>query len=131
LYYITKSERNTQIIEDFWTSPDVSTESTLMPSLLKLLQDIGHAGCTLFSTLNLTQDHWRQQLKRGVQSGSVHPEGRPPNTISMGVLGATTSFQQQMETITEDLPQVTISFDNLLVHSETHHDHLKHLETVL
>jgi hypothetical protein len=49
----------------------------------------------------------------------------------MGLLGCSASFQQLMEGVLWDIPNILVYIDNLLVHTDTHENHLAVLYQVL
>jgi len=49
----------------------------------------------------------------------------------MGLLGCPASFQRLMEGVLRNISNVIVYIDDLLVHTQTHDDHLKILEQVL
>ncbi len=52
-------------------------------------------------------------------------------TSPMGLLGCPASFQRLMEGVLQNISNVIVYIDDLLVHTNTHEDHLKALEQVL
>jgi hypothetical protein len=52
-------------------------------------------------------------------------------TSPMGLLGCPDSFQRLMEGVLCNISNVIVYIDDLLVHTQTHKDHLKVLEQVL
>jgi hypothetical protein len=52
-------------------------------------------------------------------------------TSPMGLLGCPASFQQLMEGILRDIPNVLAFIDDLLVHTDTHEKNLQVLDQVL
>ncbi len=52
-------------------------------------------------------------------------------TSPMGLLGCPASFQRLMEGVLRNLQNVIVYIDDLLIHSDTHEQHLQILEQVL
>ncbi len=52
-------------------------------------------------------------------------------TSPMGLLGCPASFQRLMEGVLRNISNVIVYIDDLLVHTQTHEDHLKILDQVL
>jgi hypothetical protein len=49
-------------------------------------------------------------------------------TSPMGLLGCPASFQQLMEGVLRDIPNVLVYIDDLLLHTDTHEKHLQVLD---
>jgi hypothetical protein len=49
----------------------------------------------------------------------------------MGLLGCPASFQRLMKGVLRNISNVIVNIDDLLVHTQTHEDHLKVLDQVL
>jgi len=49
----------------------------------------------------------------------------------MGLLGAPSSFQRLMETVVHGINNVIVYIDDLLLHSQSHEDHLRLLDELL
>jgi len=104
-----------------------------MKEITECIGDIGQANSKIFLTLDLTSGFW--QMKLDEQSQPLTAFTIPGKgqfhwiTSLMGLLGCPASFQCLMEGVLRNLQNVIVYIDDLLVHSDTHEQHL--LEQVL
>jgi hypothetical protein len=106
-----------------------------MKEITECIGDIGHANSAIFSTLDLTSGFWKMQLAEKSQpltAITILSQGQYHwITSPMGLLGCPASFQRHMEGVLRNISNVIINIDDLLIHTQTHEDHLKVLEQVL
>ena len=89
-------------------------------------------GSTVFSTLDLRSGYWQLPVHANDQPKTAFCPGPGFGLFQFcrmpfGLSGAPSSFQRLMNTICSDLPFVTTYLDDLLVHSKTTDEHVKHL----
>ena len=89
-------------------------------------------GSTVFSTLDLRSGYWQLPVHANDQPKTAFCPGPGFGLFQFcrmpfGLSGAPSSFQRLMNTICSDLPFVTTYLDDLLVHSKTTNEHVKHL----
>jgi hypothetical protein len=121
-------------VEDFWElNQNSQIDKYSMKEITECIGDIGRANSKIFLTLDLTSGFW--QMKLDEQSQPLTAFTIPGKgqfhwiTSLMGLLGCPASFQCLMEGVLRNLQNVIVYIDDLLVHSDTHEQHL--LEQVL
>jgi hypothetical protein len=106
-----------------------------MKNIHECIGDIGRAESTIFSTLDLTSGFWQMPL---------HSESVPKTAFTlpglgqyewlmspMGLLGCQASFQRLMEKLIDRIGNIIVYIDDLLIHSQTHEQHLINLDIVM
>jgi Reverse transcriptase (RNA-dependent DNA polymerase) len=100
-----------------------------MKEITECISNIGRANSNIFTTLDLTSGFWQMQIDEDSQKltaftipgkGQFHWITSP-----MGLLGCPASFQQLMEGVLRDIPNVMVYIDDLLLHTDTHEKHLQ------
>ena len=103
-----------------------------MKEIHECIGDIGRAGSTIFSTLDMTAGFWQMPLHKDSQQATaftIPGLGQFQwNTSPMGLLGCPASFQRLMEFVTRGIKNILVYIDDLLIHSKTHPEHLQILE---
>jgi hypothetical protein len=106
-----------------------------MKEITECIGDIGRANSTIFSTLYLTSGFWQMQLEDKLQhlTAFTIPGRGQFNWITspMGLLSCPASFQRLMEGVLRNISNVIVYIDDLLVHTQTHEEHIQVLEKVL
>ena len=100
------------------------------------VDEVGRAGSTIFSAIDLTSGFWQQELEeesRQYTAFTVPGKGtRYQWTVTpMGLQGSPSSFARLIDYIMRGLRFVICYIDDVLIHSPGHEMHLQHLEKVL
>jgi len=125
-----------RIVQDFRELNNHShIDKYSMKEITECIGDIGRANSTIFSTLDLTSGFWQMQLDEKSQpltAFTIPGQGQYQwITSPMGLLGCPASFQRLMEGVLQNISNVIVYINDLLVHTQTHEEHLKRLEQVL
>ena len=135
LFIVAKKDGGVRIVQDFRALNAKSViDKYSMKDINECIGEIGRAGSTLFSTLDLTSGFWQMVL---------HPKSRPYTaftvpglgqfqwvTSPMGLLGCPASFQRLVEAVVRGIRNIIVYIDDLLVHSQNHHEHLEQLDAL-
>jgi hypothetical protein len=99
------------------------------------LEKIGASASTVFSCLDLTSGFWQLRLakdSRPYTAFTIPGIGQFQWCMSpMGLHGTPASFSRLMDLIMADAQNVISFIDDVLVHSRTHNDHIRHLENAI
>jgi Reverse transcriptase (RNA-dependent DNA polymerase) len=98
-----------------------------MKDVQECISEIGPAGLTIFTTLDLTSGFWQMVLD---------PKSRPYTTftvpgmgqfewkvVSMGLASSPSAFQWLVELVVQGIANVVVYIDDLIIHSQTHEEH--------
>ena len=95
------------------------------------IEEIGRAGSKIFSCLDLTSGFWQLKLDpalRPYSAFTVPGMGKYPwKVMPFGLMGGPASFSRLMDLIMEGADNTITYIDDIMVHSSSHADHLKHL----
>jgi len=93
------------------------------------------AGSTIFSTLDLHNGYWKLPVNPADREKTALCPGPGMGLyefcrMPFGLTGAPSSFQPLMDKTLQGLPYVTISLDDILVHSDCVETHAEHMRVV-
>jgi hypothetical protein len=99
------------------------------------LETVGRARSKVYSTLDCSSAFWQLQLQpsdRPFSAFTIPRKGQYHwRTCPQGLMGAPASFSRLMDVLLADAENVLTYIDDVLVHSQTHKQHLKHLAAAI
>ena len=133
IFVVKKKDGGLRIVQDFRAiNQQTLVDKYSMRDVQECIDEIGRAGSTIFSTIDLTSGFWQMMLNpecRKYTAFTLPGLGQFEwNASPMGLLGAPGSFQRLMEIVIHNLKNVLAYIDDLLVHTKDHKQHLEILE---
>eukprot|EP00731_Ephydatia_muelleri_P002618 Em0001g2618a len=132
--YVKKKTGEIRLCVDYRALNKQTTKDAYPLPLPDKVQD-RLCGCTIFSTLDLRSGYWQVPIAPsdvektafcpGPGLGLFHFKRMP-----FGLTGAPRSFQRLMDKVLRGLNFVTTYLDDVLVHSKSKDEHIKHLNVV-
>lgn len=99
------------------------------------IEQIGRAGSSVFSALDLTNGYWQLKLRasdRPFTAFTIPGKGQFQwITTPQGLMGAPASFARLMDQLMADAENVITYLDDVLIHSKNHTSHLQHLRVAV
>jgi hypothetical protein len=99
------------------------------------LEMVGRAGSKVYSALDGSSAFWQLQLRisdRLFTAFTIPGKGQYQwRTCPQGLMGAPVNFSRLMDVLLADAENVLTYIDDVLVHSQTHEQHLKHLAAAI
>jgi hypothetical protein len=95
----------------------------------KCLETLGRAGSKVYSALNCSSEFWQLELFTAFTipgKGQYHWR-----TCPQGLMGAPACFLRLMDVLLADAKNVLTYINDVLVHSRSHEEHLKHLSAAM
>jgi hypothetical protein len=135
IFVVAKKDGGLRIVQDFRAlNTQTFVDKYSMHDVNECVAEIGRAGSTIFSTLDLTSGFWQMQLKPEVKrttAFTIPGMGQYCWTVApMGLLGSPASFQRLVEHVLEGIPHVIVYIDDLIIHTTTHQQHRDTLRLV-
>jgi hypothetical protein len=133
VFIVTKKDGGLRIVQDFRAlNQKTLVDKYSMRDVQECIDEIGRAGSTIFSAIDLTAGFWQMLLEpecRKFTAFTLPGVGQFEwNASPMGLLGAPGSFQRLMEIVIHNLKNVIAYIDGLLVHTKDHNQHLEILD---
>ena len=133
MFLVNKKDGGFRVVQDFRAlNSNSHIDKYTMKDVSECIGEIGRSNSTIFSTLDLTSGFWQMLL---------HPKSRPYTaftipglgqfqwvTSAMGLLGCPSTFQRLVEAVVEGLTNIIVYIDDLIVHSDSHEQHLQSLD---
>ena len=133
IFVVKKKSGGLRIVQDFRAiNAETLVDKYSMRDVQECIDEIGRAGSSIFTTIDLTSGFWQMMLNpecRKFTAFTLPGLGQFEwNASPMGLLGAPGSFQRLMEIVIYNLKNVLAYIDDLLLHTKTHDQHLEILE---
>ena len=135
MFCVGKKDGSLRLVQDFRSLNAASQDDKYtMKDVTECIGEIGRAGSSIFSTLDLTSGFWQMVLQkesRPYTAFTVPGLGQFQwKTSPMGLLGCPASFQRLVELVMHKINNLIIYIDDLLIHTDNHDLHLETLEKV-
>ena len=135
IFVVAKKDGGLRIVQDFRAlNSETYVDKYSMHDVSECVAEIGRAGSTIFSTLDLTSGFWQMKLKPNVKQTTaftIPGMGQFCWTVApMGLLGSPASFQRLVEHVLDGIPNVIVYIDDLIIHTNTHRKHRETLRLV-
>jgi hypothetical protein len=135
IFIVPKKDGSFRFVLDYRALNENSLDDRYnMKDVGECIGEIGRAGSTIFSTMDLTSGFWQLPLERESRPLTAFTcPGKGQfcyNVLSMGLKGGPGSFQRMMELTMKDVQNVIVYIDDLLAHTATHEQHLKTLQMI-
>jgi len=130
IFVVPKKDGTLRVVQDFRAlNAQTHVDKYSMHDVSECVNQIGRAGSTIFSTIDLTSGFWQMMLDKKSQeftAFTIPGYGQMKWTVApMGLLGSPASFQRLVEKALEGIPNVIVYIDDLIIHTKTHEDHIK------
>ena len=128
IFVVPKKGGSRRFVLDYRSLNEASVDDRYsMKDVNECIGEIGRAGSTIFSTLDLTSGFYQLPLakdSRPLTAFTVPGLGQYQyKVLSMGLKGGPGSFQRMMELTCKGLVKVIVYIDDLLIHAATHEEH--------
>ena len=132
IFVVPKKDGSHRFVLDYRALNDNSMDDKYsMKDVSECIGDIGRAGSTIFSTMDLTSGFWQLPLE---EKSKPYTAFTCPGlgqfafkVLSMGLKGGPGSFQRMAELTVKDMDRIIVYIDDLLAHAHTHDQHRKDL----
>jgi hypothetical protein len=130
-----KKDSTHRVVQDFCSlNAKTYVDKYSTKDVQECISEIGCAGSTIFTTLDLTSGFWQMALdpkSRPYTAFTVPGMGQFEwKVVSMGLALAPSAFQRLVELVVKGIDNVVVYIDDLFIHSKTHEEHLALLDAV-
>jgi hypothetical protein len=135
VFLVEKKDGTKRVVQDFRSlNSNTYVDKYSMKDVQECISEIGRAGSTIFTTLDLTSGFWQMALdpkSRPYTAFTVPGMGQFEwKVVSMGLASAPSAFQRLVELVVKGIDNVVVYIDDLIIHSKSHEDHLQTLDAV-
>ncbi len=135
VFLIQKKDGTHRVVQDFRSlNSNTYVDKYSMKDVQECISEIGRAGSTIFTTLDLTSGFWQMALNPKswpYTAFTVPGMGQFEwKVVSMGLASAPSAFQRLVELVVKGINNVVVYIDDLIIHSQTHDQHLQSLDEV-
>ena len=135
IFIVPKKDGDFRFVLDYRALNENSLDDRYnMKDVGECIGEIGRAGSSIFSTMDLTSGFWQLPLEeqsRPLTAFTCPGKGQfCYKVLSMGLKGGPGSFQRMMELTVNGISNVIVYIDDLLAHTATHEEHIKTLQLV-
>jgi len=135
VFLVQKKDGTHRVVQDFHSlNANTYVDKYSMKDVQECISEIGHAGSTIFTTLDLTSGFWQMALdpkSRPYTAFTVPGMGQFEwKVVSMGLGSAPSAFQRLVELVVKGINNVVVYIDDLIIPSKTHEEHLALLDAV-
>jgi hypothetical protein len=130
-----KEDGNKRVVQDFRSlNSNTYVDKYSMKDIQECISEIGRAGSTIFTTLDLTSGFWQMALdQKSLPYTTFTVPGMGQfewKVVSMGLASAPSAFQRLVELVVKGISNVVIYINDFIIHSKTHKEHLQTLDAV-
>ena len=133
IFIVPKKDGSHRFVLDYRALNENSMDDKYsMKDVSECIGDIGRAGSTIFSTMDLTSGFWQLPLE---EKSKPYTAFTCPGlgqfafkVLSMGLKGGPGSFQRMVELTVKDMDRIIVYIDDLLAHAHSHDEHRRDLQ---
>ena len=135
IFVVPKKDGSLRVVQDFRAlNNQTHVDKYSMHDVTECVNQIGRAGSTIFTTIDLTSGFWQMMLDPNSQqftAFTIPGYGQMKWKVApMGLLGSPASFQRLVEKALEGISNVIVYIDDLIIHTNSHEQHMKVLHKV-
>jgi hypothetical protein len=135
VFLVEKKDGTKRVVKDFHSfNANTYVDKYSMKDVQECISEIGRAGSTIFTTLDLTSGFWQMALDPKSQhytAFTVPCMGQFEwKLVSMGLASTPSAFQRLVKQVVKGINNVVVYIDDLIIHSKTHEEHLQSLDAV-